>query len=92
VAENVGFVSSLLQGSFSASRNGVLIYSPGSSSGDSQLTWFDRRGIALGTVGGPDLIFKPAISPDGSKVAVDRFDSELGTSDLWVYDLSVNSG
>ena len=36
------------------------------------LTWFDRCGKVLGTVGTPGDLLWPAISPDGNTVVVDR--------------------
>ena len=41
----------LLQGAFSASGNGILVYSAGSEFGSTQLTWFDRSGRPNGTAG-----------------------------------------
>jgi Tol biopolymer transport system component len=35
-----------------------------------QLSWYDRSGRPQGTVGPPDLYFDPALSPDGSRLAV----------------------
>ncbi|HZQ55045.1 MAG TPA: protein kinase [Bryobacteraceae bacterium] len=67
---------------FSISANGVLAYGEGNAS-PLQLTWFDRQGKALGTVGEPSIYPSPAISPDGSTVAVPHFDG-----DLWLYDLA----
>jgi len=75
------------QGQFSASQNGVLAYASGGSSGNMQLTWFDRSGKPLGTVGAPGVLNWPAISPDGNTVATDRLDPQTGFQDLWLHDL-----
>src|SRR5262249_53290131 len=56
---------------FSVSQDGTLIYTSGRVSGITQLTWFDRGGKALGTVGSPRIVTTPALSPDGTKIAVD---------------------
>jgi Tol biopolymer transport system component len=67
------------------SANGVLAYTGGNVS-PMQLTWFDRQGKVLGTLGEPGVSPTwPAISPDGSAVVVPRGEAE-GT-DLWVYSL-----
>jgi len=50
----------------------ALYTAPGAGT---QLTWFDRAGKPLGAVGSPGVFIQPAISPDGSTVAVDRIDS-----------------
>jgi Tol biopolymer transport system component len=72
--------------SFTVSDNGVLAYIGGDYT-PLQLTWFDRQGKALGTVGEPGVLPSPAISPDGSAVAVSLNDG-AGGADLWLYDLA----
>ena len=50
-----------------------------------QLTWFDRAGQALGTLGAPDATqVDPALSPDGRQVALRRV--VQGNTDLWLID------
>jgi serine/threonine protein kinase len=73
--------------SFSASENGVLSYISGGPSNQTQLQWFDRTGKKLGTLGQPATYCCPALSPDGSRLAVDVMDAQLGTRDIWVFDL-----
>jgi Tol biopolymer transport system component len=86
VAEQVGFFLDF--GFFSASTNGVLVYRTGGSGGTSQLTWFDRQGKALGTVGEPGYTTALFLSPDGTRAAVSRRDSPLADAALWLLDLS----
>jgi WD40 repeat protein len=71
---------------FTASSNGVLAYSQGHVI-PMQLTWFNRQGKVLGTVGEPGIIPLPALSPDGATVAVPRL-NETGGIDLWLYNLA----
>jgi Tol biopolymer transport system component len=85
VAEQVGVNGPI--GHFSASTNGVLIYH-GSGGLDLRLTWFDRQGKTLGTVGEPGRYYVLALSPDGTKAGVGRFDPQSGNRDLWLIDLS----
>jgi len=87
VAEPVGGFQ-ILYGFFSASANGVLVYVGGSSAGNTQLTWFDRDGKNLGTVGEPGNITYPALSRDGKQAAVSRSDAQSHGSNLWLYDLT----
>ena len=75
-------------GFFSASLTGVLAYMSGASESPSQLTWFDRSGKQLGTVGSPSVLRSPAISPDGSTIAVAVSDARAGTADTWLYNVS----
>jgi Tol biopolymer transport system component len=71
---------------FTASANGVLAYTGGNAS-PMQLTWFDRQGKVLGTLGEPGVSPKwPAISPDGGAVVVPRGEAE--ETDLWLYNLA----
>ena len=55
---------------------------------DSQLTWFNRAGRALGTVGEPGVYYDPAVSPDRAMLAVEQGDAVRGTTDLWIVNLA----
>jgi eukaryotic-like serine/threonine-protein kinase len=63
----------------------------GKGANDSQLGWFDRHGKALGTIGPPDQIANPKLSPDGRRIAVDQTDTDGRHVNIWVHDL-MNSG
>jgi eukaryotic-like serine/threonine-protein kinase len=71
---------------FSVSSNGVLIYQ-GDSQIKSQLTWFDRDGNRLGTLGEPASLYGPALSPDGKRV-VASVNADSGTTSLWMFDVA----
>jgi len=90
IAEQLDIVSGgvTAQGQFSSSQNGVLAYSSGGAGINLQLTWFDRSGKELGTVGPPGVLRWPAISPDGTTVAVDRRDPQTLFYDIWLHDLA----
>jgi serine/threonine protein kinase len=85
-AEQVASINGVA-GQFTASTNGVLAYHSGVGVTDIQLTWFDRAGKALTTVGDTAFLQRPTISPDGRTVAIDRRDSS-GFFDVWLYDLA----
>jgi len=70
---------------FSASNNGVLVYRTLRET--TELVWFDRQGSRLGTVGEPGNYSVPALSPDENTLAVRRTDTQLGTHDLWLFNL-----
>jgi eukaryotic-like serine/threonine-protein kinase len=74
-------------GGFSASANDVLVYWRGG--GDRTLTWYDRDGKALGTVGEPGDYQDIALSPDGTRVAYSRRSGQ--TSNIWLLDLSLGT-
>ena len=69
----------------SASAN-TLVYTTGKFR-ESQLTWFNRSGRPLGTLGGPDVYYDPNISEDGTALAIEKRDADRGSTDLWTVDL-----
>jgi dipeptidyl aminopeptidase/acylaminoacyl peptidase len=75
-------------GGFSGSRDGVLAYRQGLPAPPNELTWYDRQGKRLGTVGEPAAYTNPALSPDGKRLAVGRNDPATNTRDIWVLDLA----
>lgn len=70
---------------FSASANGVLVYRTVHET--TELVWFDRQGRRLGAVAEPGNYTVPALSPDEKRLAVRRTDTQIGTHDLWLFDL-----
>ena len=67
------------------SRDGTLVYLGGGYNVQ-QLVWRDRTGSKLEAIGQPQQrIRSPALSPDGSRVAVQGM--ENGNSDVWVHDI-----
>ena len=76
------------RGAFSVSDNGVLAYRAGASSDPiSTLTWYDRQGRVLGTVGDPGPHNQIRLSPDGTRVILALVDLKLSTYVLSVLDL-----
>jgi roadblock/LC7 domain-containing protein len=68
----------------SVATTGLVAYRTRAAS-QRQLTWFDRSGTALGTVGDPDdSNLVPRVSPDGRRVVVAR--RVQGNQDLWLLD------
>ena len=57
-----------------------------------QITVVDRQGGAARQVGEPGLYQNPALSPDGTRVAVRRNDPRTGTGDIWTFDLVSGRG
>ncbi len=74
---------------FSVSDTGVLTYGVGGDAGavTSQLTWINRQGTVVGTVGTPEDIRGLDLSPDGTRVAAHRHLAGQG-GDVWITDLS----
>ncbi len=67
------------------SATGLVAYRGGRAS-RRQLTWVDRTGKVLGTLGAPDehTLVSPRVAPDGRRVAVSRI--VQGNEDLWLLD------
>lgn len=65
----------------SVSADGTMVYSSGGLR--QQLTWYSRDGRPLGPLGPPGQHYTFRISPDGSQVALTRFDKE---ANLWRID------
>jgi serine/threonine protein kinase len=83
VARDIG--SSGKYGYFTVSPAGVLAYQTVPAKITNQLAWFSRAGQKLGTVGQPDIYSNPALSPDGSRLAVGV--GQQPKANIWVYDL-----
>jgi eukaryotic-like serine/threonine-protein kinase len=80
----VGINPATPRGMFGVSQTGMLAYRPAIKS---ELGWYDRTGTPLEWVSGTDRDFDPAVSPDGTRLAVSRFDPATGTRNVWLLDL-----
>ncbi len=89
LADNVPYMGVDPYADFSVSRDGTLAFRRQPSL-RTQLTWFDRTGRALGTIGGPGPYSQPALSPDGTRLVVVG-EEALGSSRIWLFDLERGS-
>jgi eukaryotic-like serine/threonine-protein kinase len=88
VAEGVErFLDLVTVGAFTASNSGLLAYQAGPADARKQLTWFDRAGKRIKTLGDPRAFFSIELSPDGRTLAASAPDA-LGNFDLWLYDVA----
>lgn len=83
IAEGLAFNPDDGNAAFSISSNGLLLYRS-RLSGATQLTWVDRAGRQLGPLGPQGEYLNPTLSPDGTRVAVDRTVS--GNRDVWLIE------
>jgi Tol biopolymer transport system component len=74
-----------------ASSDGVLLASRIYAS-PSRLTWYDRTGRSLGSIGEPALYLGPRLSPDGRTIAVQIPSFAKSTSEIWTYDVASGLG
>jgi serine/threonine protein kinase/Tol biopolymer transport system component len=70
---------------FSVAADGTLAYLNAQPAVESQLTWFDRTGRQLETVGAPGAHARTSLSPNDHYVAFDR--SFSGSRDIFLFDL-----
>jgi len=87
LANYVSVQPSTYYSALSAAGNGTLIFNTTPGAALSVLTWMDRSGKVLSTVGGPAVQFNPTISPDGKRVALDISDQKAANVDLWQENL-----
>ncbi|HET7224585.1 MAG TPA: protein kinase [Candidatus Eisenbacteria bacterium] len=71
------------QANFSVSRNGVLVYRATGAT-TNQLAWLDRSGHEVAQVASAADYRAPALSPDGSRIAIRRTDT--GNIDVWIIE------
>jgi dipeptidyl aminopeptidase/acylaminoacyl peptidase len=86
IAEQLEYNPSTGGAAFTASFNGLLAYRTGMNSSSTRLTWFDRAGKPLNSLGSVATQRFPELSPDGKRVAIERIDPQKQTSDIWVIE------
>jgi eukaryotic-like serine/threonine-protein kinase len=88
VAQQVGPEGSRYVGA-SVSQTGTLVYARDESP-VTQLTWFDRAGRVLATLGEPAQYNNLALSPDETRVAVTMRTGNPENIDIWIVDIARN--
>ncbi len=73
-------------GDYSVSSEGTLLFDAFRL--QTRLEWFDRGGKQTGVFGDPAPHFNARISPDGSRIAFDLYDTGTQTTQVWVGDVS----
>ena len=87
LSEIVQFDSGLWRANLSASTS-TMVFASGAGSGIQALTWMDRTGKVLGTVGQPGGFFDLDLSPDGKKIA----SSDQGTTGATIFIYDADTG
>jgi WD40 repeat protein len=70
-----------------STTSNIVAYRSDSAGVMQQLTWLDRSGKTVGTIGGPDVLYglyDVELSPDGKRVAVAG--TSNGNTDVWLID------
>ena len=68
---------------FSVSPTGTIVHAAAAPAPAAQLTWIDRQGRVLRTVGAPSVYSTPVRSPDGAKATMLKLDKR----ELYLLDL-----
>jgi Tol biopolymer transport system component len=76
---------------FAVSDQGLLVAQSGGEAALSQLSWFDRKGNAVGAVGKPEVYGNVFLAPDGKSVATDKTDMASLNIDVWTQELRRDS-
>jgi Tol biopolymer transport system component len=84
LAKNVGFQTSVVWAAFAVAQNGTLIYNESAGATKSVLTWMDRSGKELGQIGKAAIQCNPALSPDGTRIALDVSDPKANAVEVWI--------
>jgi len=90
LAAGVQFNPTTGLGAFSLSGT-TLVYREGELLLGDELVRLSRSGEELGPVGPPGNYYRPRLSPDGSRIAVDRSD-ETNRGDIWIYEIERGTG
>jgi serine/threonine protein kinase len=88
IADGVDSFPGNTYGLFSVSDTGALVYRTGTG-GKLTMTSFDEHGNAVGTVGESGDYTTPALSPDGTRIAVAS--GAADGRDIWIMDLARNT-
>ena len=88
IADQVGLNGATARPLFTASQTGTLVYQSGAMQSGWNLLWLGRDGKQVGAIAQVDRYIAPALSPDGSHVAVNIFTGTQGMGDLWAFELT----
>ena len=78
-----------LRADFSVSDTGILVYRTRRST--DRLTWFDRSGNRLRSLGEPGVHVSISLSPNEKEAAVTRLDAHTGRYDVWRMDTATGA-
>ena len=86
LAEHVYYFNGPAQAGFSASEVGIVTYEK--LAAPSRVAWLDRSGREIERIALEGIVGGVRLSPDGRTIAAHIWDEKVGTSDIWLYDLS----
>jgi Tol biopolymer transport system component/predicted Ser/Thr protein kinase len=83
IADGVNYFKPTGEAALSASTNGVLTYR--GPAGGQSITWVDRSGQRLGTIGPVGSFSTMRFAPNDDGVIASVVDRKVGTPDVWLY-------
>src|SRR6185503_12218577 len=86
--ENVSHNTPSSEAAFGASADGSVLAFLANVRRETNLTWFDRTGKPIATIGPERDFSEVRISPDGKTAAVVIPDPDSGNRDIWLVDLA----
>jgi Tol biopolymer transport system component len=91
ILPQIQFLPQVKKAVFAVSDQGLLVTQSGGEAALSQLSWFDRKGNAVGSVGKPDVYGNVFLAPNQKWLAVDKTDMASLNTDIWTYELQRDS-
>ena len=88
LSEQVGRNPNFARDTYSISETGMLVFDPAVNRQIKQLRWVDRSGKPLGAAPVVGGFSAPSLSPDETRVVVDRVKPDSDLHELWVQDLN----
>jgi eukaryotic-like serine/threonine-protein kinase len=92
ILPEVQFLPQVKRAIFAVSDQGLLLAQSGGEAALSQLSWFDRKGNAVGAVGKPEVYGNVFLAPDGESVGTDKTDMASLNIDVWTQELQRDGG
>jgi Tol biopolymer transport system component len=86
ISDEVLYMPLMYRAVFSVAGGGVFVMQTGKGAALSQLTWFDRSGKPVGTIGVPESYNNARLSPDGHRIATSQIDPSGRTTIVWVHE------
>ena len=87
VASRIGHNTPSSAAAFGVSSDGAVLAYQAGVRALANLTWFDRTGRKIGTIGPENNFADVRLSPDGKWAAAVVPDSDSGNRDIWLVDL-----
>jgi len=86
IVEGVAYEFTSRFAAFSVSQTATLVYALGGGRAGTRLTWLDRAGKPLGTVGDSGTYFNLALSPNERTIALSASPGAQVNRDIWLID------